>query len=1276
MQDNTRLDPEAESYDEKSNELKEILSESPESNRTDPILDLSDEAGNLDDLSDDSPHDNDFIIDGDSNFVEEHKNDFVINSLEEREIKLREDLEEELYDYSNKIEDSNYVDDSYDIENIAENDKSNLPEVDEVSSRINAKQEHLQDSLVEKENSLSEYSETSVTGSHIVLKADDTDSLIDENVDTSEIIGDAQNKELEPSYIDENNSPDNIRLDTDNDSQVNIDNLDELQDSIVQEEILKEEQLIDSRLSEYPETSVTGNHIALKADDTDSLIDENVDTSEIIGDVQNKELEPSDIDEDTSPDNIGLDTDDISQVNIDNLDELQDSSVQEEILKEEQLINSRLSEYSEASVTGNHIALKADDTDSLIDENVDTSEIIGDVQNKELEPSDIDEDTSPDNIGLDTDDISQVNIDNLDELQNSSVQDENKQEEIVQEEQLIDTSLSLSEYSEASAVAEQKTLKDDSGSTDVNNEIDELAQKTENSLTDSHERNEKNEKTVEDISSDIFISKDSSDMKSNVDNFNQIDEESEGEIKDNSEEESSQEDSDNIYTRKKIGLSDNDKQLLKYITENCQKMSYFQIIRLLRRLTELQGGDPLRHIMVRAPLYSVNNERDILSVTPDIGIGFEIETNFLAIYGPYSPLPESFTVNLIDYENDGVLAPRHFLDILQAELHQIYFSYLLYGNTAIRCIEFDEAGINRYRKIIYKLIKIPINQLGKYFTSTEDFLRYGRLFMKSFRSSRYLYRILEDYFYRRGFDISFSIDETATDAFFVDNDKLSTLSKNASLGGVTLGNIVVGSQSVIVVRIQFKSLAKYFEFIYSDDIHIFINLVTFYLKVHWNLVFEAELPQDRDEFINEQSLTHLGVNSWMIVAEEELQNSDSITPFMLSSKILRSNMVFDENDPFSKLMQQYINEHPTDKNEGSSNKENTVSLTQVRSKIDKVIEELGSTSEMLGHSGINSMNIIYKGVEVSNENLKKPHMNNTQLNEIASTSHISSLSDTLLNTGDDGAIDVKSGSGLNTEKESDLLKLNPGENDSYDKRTKFIPNSYIVSRLEDRKTMLNELNAYQLSALKRDLKKVKYGADDYYIVQKTIHGIESPKFYYSNFDKSITDIKNETNTFNVKSDQNYYTKDYILEDIQEKIKSLVEKFDDANKKVKEKSINAPYILPPGLKSKNAQQIEYFYADRKEEEIEKQEDDLIPEPEIDSEEFASAETLIMPKIGDIDEKLLYIGEFDEMPNMHTQEVPSLKNLDPADLAKFGLQDSNDSKTDEEGYYDDDDDDDDN
>lgn len=199
--------------------------------------------------------------------------------------------------------------------------------------------------------------------------------------------------------------------------------------------------------------------------------------------------------------------------------------------------------------------------------------------------------------------------------------------------------------------------------------------------------------------------------------------------------------------------------LVEELQENPDEFEFYQVVRLLVKLYEVQpeAWNSL------SSLIKIRPELNLSSAMQEIaGIDVDeeqaaVDVSMYGLYGASSPLPVSFTDELLDNEYNDHPEARGFVDILHYHLYPIFFEAWAKNKLEYNIVELDN---DAYKDYLYAFVGQFGSEEQKNGLTREDLLKYGAYYRTSMRSSVLLENLLSEFFDGVEVHIEHCVDKT------------------------------------------------------------------------------------------------------------------------------------------------------------------------------------------------------------------------------------------------------------------------------------------------------------------------------------------------------------------------------------------------------------------------------------------------------------------------------------------------------------------------------------
>ncbi|MBC2714117.1 MAG: type VI secretion system baseplate subunit TssG [Desulfobacteraceae bacterium] len=302
--------------------------------------------------------------------------------------------------------------------------------------------------------------------------------------------------------------------------------------------------------------------------------------------------------------------------------------------------------------------------------------------------------------------------------------------------------------------------------------------------------------------------------------------------------------------------------------------SFFQVMRLLRLLhrdpaneksTDASGQDP---IWVRPNLSLAFPKADVETIeekSDGEDERFEVQANFLGLYGASSPLPVFYTEDLIDETADDESVAREFIDVINQRLFQLFYDCCTKYQQAFKVVE---EGSRQHAERLFCLLGIGDEEIRSQIPDPYSMIRYLGLFTQMPRSALGLETLLKDVL--KGKDVSV-IPCLERKAKIPVDQKLRLGSSAHRLGN----NCILGeevSDRMGKFRVQIGPLDKeeFRGFYPGSDIYKRVTLLM-NMYVLGSLEYDMEVilakGQAQTVCLGDPARSEVGLNSWIFAGD-------------------------------------------------------------------------------------------------------------------------------------------------------------------------------------------------------------------------------------------------------------------------------------------------------------------------------------------------------------------------------------------------------------------------
>ncbi len=319
---------------------------------------------------------------------------------------------------------------------------------------------------------------------------------------------------------------------------------------------------------------------------------------------------------------------------------------------------------------------------------------------------------------------------------------------------------------------------------------------------------------------------------------------------------------------------------------NAASYSFFQLMRVLncladQRLCTSKQNSAKQTIRVRPALSLSLPRSEVVSATKILDREenfsyYQVEVNFLGLYGTSSPLPNFYTEDLVAAGQEDHLEIRTFLDLFHQQSYRLHYESLKKYQAVFELA--DNPKESHFLSLLWSLIGLRSEKQRDSLPAPHLFLRYVNIFNKAQRSSTGLRALLTDFFP----DTPLVIEECVPRRVTVPRDQRLVLGKlENKLGGVQssgalgdcalLGDVVWDCTSKI--RIEIGPLTRErFERLMNEENEwaILVSLLGYYIKTPLlcDLTFSIQKEDTGTCTLGEVQWGRLGADTWIYSQEE------------------------------------------------------------------------------------------------------------------------------------------------------------------------------------------------------------------------------------------------------------------------------------------------------------------------------------------------------------------------------------------------------------------------
>lgn len=317
--------------------------------------------------------------------------------------------------------------------------------------------------------------------------------------------------------------------------------------------------------------------------------------------------------------------------------------------------------------------------------------------------------------------------------------------------------------------------------------------------------------------------------------------------------------------------TDETRHLIDALCRQGERFTFFQAIRLMRRLApdkigrpQRAGDDTLGHIRIRPKLtlgFAPADLDRIERLFDQDQDRYQVTANFMGLYGTSSPLPTFYTEDLIDEKALDESVSRDFIDIIHQRLYELLFRCWQKHNQFFQVSE-DAGGQHIER--LFCVLGLGTERLRREFDAPERLLRYLGLLTQMPRSGAGLRTLLIDALQTKNIQLVAAVPRKA----HIPSDQRMCLGRSSCRLGdnAYLGNEIDDRMGRF--RIQIGPLAQeaFLRFTPGNDRYRQLtDLTDFYLNEP--LEYEVELimaaGQAQTTKLSDPLRAGLGVTTWV-----------------------------------------------------------------------------------------------------------------------------------------------------------------------------------------------------------------------------------------------------------------------------------------------------------------------------------------------------------------------------------------------------------------------------
>ncbi|MDU0111679.1 type VI secretion system baseplate subunit TssG [Psychrosphaera aquimarina] len=302
--------------------------------------------------------------------------------------------------------------------------------------------------------------------------------------------------------------------------------------------------------------------------------------------------------------------------------------------------------------------------------------------------------------------------------------------------------------------------------------------------------------------------------------------------------------------------------------------TFNKLITLLHSIVIDKGQDPSMMIRIRPELSMSLNRSQIVSVTKTEDGVFDVITNFMGLYGASSPLPNFYTDELIELEQEDQTSARTFLDVIHQRLYQLYGEAQNKYNIITSVVEQQQSI---FSQLLHTFTGSRDSQLQQAHPDANQLISYLGLLSSSQRSAEGLQVLLEGFLN----NISVIVEQCVERSVSIPTKHQSSLGNNACLLGenALLGNKLTDRKSKIIIHLGPLSQDQ-FDKLVNDKTQW--NMMLQLIKTYLNTPLEVDIKialiarAAQGVALGDTKWCQLGYDTWLLDNKPlDIANPDS-----------------------------------------------------------------------------------------------------------------------------------------------------------------------------------------------------------------------------------------------------------------------------------------------------------------------------------------------------------------------------------------------------------------
>jgi type VI secretion system protein ImpH len=311
--------------------------------------------------------------------------------------------------------------------------------------------------------------------------------------------------------------------------------------------------------------------------------------------------------------------------------------------------------------------------------------------------------------------------------------------------------------------------------------------------------------------------------------------------------------------------------LEKALLDDASAWTFARVVGALTAIVLYRGGDPASLIRIRPRLSLHSSLAEVVSVKRlDTG-EYELETDFLGLYGSSSPLPTFYTEELLLLEQEDQTSARLFLDVIHQRLYQLFAASQQKYDSLRSVVEWQQ---QRYTRLLDCFIGTRDEALQRLLPDPSQLLRYFGLFSQPRRSAQGLEVLLQDLLT----GIPVRVEQCAVRRVRVPARHLSQLGvASCQLGhNSLLGDRLIDRKSKIVIHVGPVDSATFrAEVTEPSHWRQLTAFIRFYLNTPLEVELKAALLQQGSQGaqLGQSRWSQLGVDTWL---QKQVASADEV----------------------------------------------------------------------------------------------------------------------------------------------------------------------------------------------------------------------------------------------------------------------------------------------------------------------------------------------------------------------------------------------------------------